>query len=212
MYIYKIRKAISLIFFRRFKVKKMKRLINNHEFSIISNNCVGGLIYKDLNKKFLTPTIGLFIKNKDFVKFVSNINEYINDYEIEEVKIAGIEYPCGKLKDITIYFMHYDNFEEAKSKWDERKKRINYNNLFVLMSMDDTFDNNIFGEFNKLNFNKILFSAKPYPNYNYIKYIPGFEKGYLEDITRYCNIFGTKFYEYKFDIIKFLNNKDVGDY
>ena len=42
------------------------------EFTIISSNCIGGVIYSDLHRKFLSPTINLFFSAKDFLKFVFN--------------------------------------------------------------------------------------------------------------------------------------------
>ena len=36
--------------------------------------------------------------------------------------------------------MHYSSFNEAVIKWNTRKKRINFNNIYIVMSMDDTFD------------------------------------------------------------------------
>jgi uncharacterized protein (DUF1919 family) len=41
---------------------------------------------------------------------------------------------CG---DIIIYFVHYKTFEEAKTKWEERIKRINFDNLFFIMADRD---------------------------------------------------------------------------
>ena len=37
------------------------------------------------------------------------------------------------LDDIEIHFNHYISFEEAKNKWDERKRRINYDNIYIVM-------------------------------------------------------------------------------
>lgn len=211
IYKYKIRKIISILFFRKFIINKMRKEIINDEFTIIANNCIGGLIYKDLGKKFLTPTIGLFIKNNDFVKFVNNLDYYINYEELKEITMENVEYPCGKIDDIIIHFMHYNSFKEAKEKWEERKKRINYDNIFIFMSRDDTFDERISKKFHQIKYNnKVLYTQDKNVNFNYEKYIPGFRDGYLEDITRYHNIFGTKLYEYNLDIVKFLNTGDLG--
>ena len=48
---------------------------------------------------------------------------------------VGLIYPVkGSTvsRPVRVDFMHYDSFEMAKKKWDERKKRINWDNLFVL--------------------------------------------------------------------------------
>ena len=43
--------------------------LKNKDFTIISHNCVGGVIYHDLGLKFNTPTINLFFMAKDFIKY-----------------------------------------------------------------------------------------------------------------------------------------------
>ena len=78
---------------------------------------------------------------------MKNLEHYLS-IEIEEIKnpdnnafkaLGGdkINFPVGKLDDLTIYFQHYKNFKSAESKWEERKARINYDNLFFILI--DTF-------------------------------------------------------------------------
>lgn len=57
---------------------------------------------------------------------------------------SELAYPVGQLKSdifspITIKFVHYKTFEQAKQKWEERKSRINYSNLFFLMECYNCF-------------------------------------------------------------------------
>lgn len=49
-------------------VKKYKKNIQNKNFTIISSNCIGGLIYHDLGMQFKSPTINMYIKANDFIK------------------------------------------------------------------------------------------------------------------------------------------------
>ena len=49
--------------------------------SLITNTCIGGRLYHDYNQKFLSPTIDLYIKPKDFVKFCCNLKVYLG-YEL----------------------------------------------------------------------------------------------------------------------------------
>jgi len=39
----------------------------------------------------------------------------------------------GRIDDVLIHFLHYKTFEEAQEKWNKRKQRINWDNLFVMM-------------------------------------------------------------------------------
>ena len=47
------------------------------------------------------------------------------------------KYPVACLDDIIIYFQHYTTEVEAMKKWEERTKRINYDNVKCLLSERD---------------------------------------------------------------------------
>ena len=65
-YINKIRRPLIL--------KKFRRQNKNTDFTIISQNCIGGVIYANLGLEFRTPTINMFIEDENFVKdYVKNI-------------------------------------------------------------------------------------------------------------------------------------------
>ena len=51
------------------------------------------------------------------------------------VKRNQLPCPVGKLGDIEVVFLHYKTEEEAKEKWERRKKRINWDNLYIKFSM-----------------------------------------------------------------------------
>lgn len=61
---------------------------------------------------------------------------------MKEQKDNEKEYPIGILDDekhgiVKIEFVHYKSFEDAKIKWDERKKRIDFNRILVLFHVND---------------------------------------------------------------------------
>lgn len=116
--------------------RSLRRLrLRNRDFSLISNNCIAGIIYHDLGLPFRTPTINLFFENDDFFHFADNLEYYLN-CRIEEVHKAGISYPLGLLRrgeeTVTVHFMHYDSFQQAAAKWAERAARIHWDNLYVI--------------------------------------------------------------------------------
>lgn len=116
-----------------FDFAKYEQLIKNPP-TIISRHCWGGLLYNQLGLKFDSPFINLFMNDADFNKLSKNFSHYMSQeliFDHEEYEhILKINYPVCRLDDIYLYFNHYTSFEEAKQKWDERKKRINYDNLF----------------------------------------------------------------------------------
>ena len=137
----------SNIFLSRYRLNKLRKLGIDTNFSIISNNCWGGLVYQHYGLPYLTPTAGLFFFADDYIKFIYNIKEYLNaDLEfivLEESKYYNtlVEYggeclkcPIAKCKDIEIIFMHYHTPKEAEEKWKRRVSRINWNNVIYKFS------------------------------------------------------------------------------
>lgn len=135
-----------------------KGLKNNRDLTLITNNCIGGVIYHDMQLKFMSPTINLYFSNSDFITFCINLKEYLNT-EIKEYTRHDKKFPVGIIEgggkgDVLVYFMHYNSFSDAKNKWNERIKRVNYENLFIIMeSQIDT-------EEHLLKFNDIPFKNK----------------------------------------------------
>lgn len=126
---------------RRFFSDKRGKRINNRDFTIISNNCWGGMIYESYNMQKLSPTIGLFFMASDYIKFVTNLKSYISE-ELHFIKLQeshnygfikqntrNSEFPIARLGDIEIMFLHAHSEEEARSKWQRRCSRINWDKL-----------------------------------------------------------------------------------
>lgn len=98
---------------------------------------VGGLVYNKLGLEFASPFINMFELDNDYIKFLYNPRKYINTSLVlkEEIFSSDIQgyYPVCQCDDIFLYFNHYRSFEEANNSWEKRKKRINWENLFVMM-------------------------------------------------------------------------------
>lgn len=134
-------------------IEKAKKKFKNKPISLISQQCIGGVIYHDMEMQFLSPTINLYFEAKDFIKFVEKLKYYIN----LPIKVTKIEDKIiGYLDDIKIIFLHYKTIEDAKTKWEERKKRILWNKLFIICTDRDGFDEECFIKLKKLNYPKAL--------------------------------------------------------
>ena len=107
--------------------KYRRRKLNNKNFTIISNNCWGGHVYRYFNLPYDSPTIGLYLFSADYIKFIGNLKYYIekeitfinykdSKYKDELVKYNQVNIPIGKLDDIEIIFLHYQSEDEARTK------------------------------------------------------------------------------------------------
>ena len=67
----------NLIYLPLTKTQRRKKLREDN-FTIISNNCWGGHVYRYFNMPYDSPTIGLFFESTDYIKFISNLKHYIN--------------------------------------------------------------------------------------------------------------------------------------
>lgn len=152
----------------------LRKRLKNSNFTILAPTCIAGVMYHELGQQFLSPTINLWMHDKDFLKFVLNLRDYLS-YDLKFVH--GIEEtPTAYLNDILIHFNHYHSDEEAKQKWDERKKRINYDNLYIIMA--DQPDGGVITHDDMLSLKevpcngKVVLSVKKYDDIDYIINLP----------------------------------------
>lgn len=164
---------------RDFGAKYRRKNLKNQDFTIISNNCWGGMIYESYNLPKKSPTVGCFFMASDYIKFVSNLHEYLesnlkfidpNDSkwkdELCKDKRFG-SYPIALLRDIEIFFLHYHSEEEVMEKWNRRCKRINWDNILIKFNDQNGCTHLELEQFIKLPYkNKIFFTCKQWDGYS----------------------------------------------
>lgn len=196
---------------KRYKEKKRNRL-KTTDLTIIASNCSGTFMYYDLKLPFLSPTINLSIEMNDFVKMVENLKWYM-EQELTETE-SKEKYPIGLLGDIKISFIHYKTFEEAMEKWEERKQRINWDNLFIIGTDKDGCTNETMKRFEGLPYkNKVLFTHIRHPEFPSTYYIKGFEEKSELGVITYLkeDTFLKRRYLDAFDYVKFFNGQGISD-
>lgn len=114
---------------------KLDRYFNLYEsqLSIISNNCFGGVAYNTLSMECLSPFKNLFVREKDYIKMISNLKWYLEKkpvFDYYEETEADNKYPVLRIDDVQIHCNHTTSAQEAIDTWERRKKKINYQNLF----------------------------------------------------------------------------------
>lgn len=165
---------------RQWYIDFQRRRLKNSDVTIISSNCNGGVISSDLGMQFRSPFINLFIKASDYVKILSDLKGYL-DEELRFVKeldpiYGDVPYPTAYLRDAKIYFMHYASEDEARNAWNRRKKRINWDNLYVIFTDRSGCTMQDLKDFDALPYeHKIVFTHVPHPEIKCSYYIKGYE-------------------------------------
>ena len=162
-------KGINL--WRRIKrerwLKQLRRRNSDHDFSLITNDCVGGVICHDLGEQFRSPTVNLWLRNDQFLEFAQNLEYYLS-CDIIETPDDTKPYPVGTIipRDdkhipIEVNFMHYPSFEEGYAKWKERSERVNYDRLYFIWHFFDEADTDDIKRFNGWNVRKHIILHEP---------------------------------------------------
>ena len=149
--------------FRRKRVLKNRvKLLTNTDFTLIANNCNGCVLLHELGLRFNSQFVDLSINGPDYVKYLQSFDVY-NNMELSFVADSSVPYPVGMLGDLRIDFVHYKSEEQAKNKWEERKKRINKDNMFVILTEQDECTPECVKAFDNLPFrNKVVFTRRNY--------------------------------------------------
>lgn len=193
-------------FFRKKINRNLRERLKNHTMSVISSNCNGALILHDLGEQFRSPFVNLYLNPKDFIKYLQNPNYYhAQPLQFEK---TGHNYPVAKLGDVCLYFVHYHSEQEAQEKWQQRLARINWDNVFIMMTARDGFTDEDLYAFDALSYeHKVVFVQKPYPDVKSAFYISGFEQDVqVGDLYEYSGWFGKKYYD-QFDYVSWFNQK-----
>ena len=154
-------------------IKRRRTRLENHDFTIISNTCVGGVMTHNVGEQFRSPTVNLIIYEDQFLIFCRHLKEYSKcpverPTEKEAQQFEQFSYPIGILRgahaglpDINLLFVHYKSFEDAKKKWESRFTRVNYDDIYIVMDRGMDARDEILDEFYKLPYeHKTFFTNK----------------------------------------------------
>lgn len=166
----------------------------NRDFSILANNCWGGIVSRDRHLPYNSPACGTYFFSKDYLRFLSDVHRYL-DTELEELPVRESRYAeelvslhgenvvLGRMEDVEVVLLHYPTFAEAKEKWDRRKQRIRWDNLLVKYSDQNGFVPEDFETFRALPFaNKLFLTTNPEYASEFTRVIPDkWHEGYAVD-------------------------------
>lgn len=214
-----IRKIKTFLRITKEKIYRLKqqKKIRNKDFTLLSNNCWGGGIYEELNLPYTTPVVGLFFHGPCYVKFLKNLKDNLSSditfietskYDTANLNRKNMEYkyPIGVIGDFEIHFLHYHSEQEAVEKWNRRKARINFENLYVQMSKNEYSDHAILKEFEQLPFkNKVILSSENFEDIKNLVYLP-----LTKELKNGGDLYGNPhLWRKEFDVVKWLNEKEI---
>lgn len=123
-----------------FELDKYLNLKKNN-VTIISNYCLGGHLYNDLGLECLSPTKNCFCRSDHYFRFIDNLKYFLGldmsscetvcvDFEKEFASYA----PKGIIDNqIEWHFNHDRSLKEAIENWNRRRKKVNFDNIVILM-------------------------------------------------------------------------------
>lgn len=109
-------------------IEKTKDKLKNKDFSLISNSCLGVLLYRKLGLEYKSPFIGTFVPRIHYLKMLQNLEYYLS------FEMTAFPHPTnivGRLDDVMIFFPHEKKHDIAFEKWYKRLERLNFDNLFI---------------------------------------------------------------------------------
>lgn len=107
---------------RKSVTKKQIKRLQNRDFTLIANNCNGCVLLHELGIKFNSQFVNLAIYPVHYIKYLSKF-DYYNELDVTFIEDNSVPYPVGMVGDVRIDFVHYKSKEEARTKWNERKKK-----------------------------------------------------------------------------------------
>lgn len=197
--------------------KKLHDEVKNTNPSLIAGNCLGGMLLHDLGLRFNSPTVNLHMNQRDFFKLVLNLNKYL-DESFTFYDVPNVSYPCAVLGDktgVNIEFVHYATPKISLLKWNKRKERINYDNLFIIAEEKDGVTRQDILSLGKLKVKGIVvFTAHEYPEIPYTFCVPSkyVENGEVGNIMKFKHLDASHIYDDFIDWPKWFNEADGGDY
>lgn len=164
--------------------------LKNNNVSILSNYCLGGILYDKLGLKYISPTINMYCAGERYLDFLEEYEYYLN-CEMKEVQLEN--YVDGTISLETFWlkgildnkivwnFNHSTDIKKAITQWNVRKARFNYFNVAALMVIQSDRDAI---RFEKLKIRKKLGIYYKDLNLKHVVYIPEWHNN-SEMILRY---------------------------
>lgn len=189
----------------------LRQRLSNFTPTLICSNCTGGFIYHWLGLEFRSPFINLSMTNEDFVTALEDFDKFISTPLIEDM-VTPCDCPYGiGYGGTRVCFVHYKTWKEAIEKWEARKRRIDMDNMAIMLCdirPDDGHGSQrrLIERFEKLPFkHKIVFSDHEYPEFPSVVYLPRWKRN-VDGIYRSINSITGRRPIDDFDFVGYINS------
>ncbi len=186
---------------RKWRNYMMRKKLAPYEFSILCNNCIGGVFLHDSGKRFNSPLVNLSTDGQGFMRLLLNPKIYIDGADnFVEYLHPTVKHPHGILEGVIFNFVHYQTFDDAVAKWKKRAERFLWNHVYVIATGHDGLETaELMEKFDKLPYkNKIMFTFGKW-EYSWAHQVKR-AHGVCRPFTEFASLDGKRFYETAFDI------------
>lgn len=202
--------------------------VKQSHITLITESCYGGLIYHRYGLQFTSPFINIRINQYDYLKILENFEYYIKQplvlkhewdsrdkFSVTTMR-KGIDwgfcgFPVFFLGDVEVNAVHAYDVNDFQNKWTERKDRMNFENLFAMMVIENDeiaerfsalqFDHKLGFYYKDTGLKDILY-LKEYDNHD-VRYKYGYHfRKYIHNIMFAQDALNT------IDVLKMLNCED----
>lgn len=140
VFVEKIRFAIASRM-RRAYLKHNKDRLRAENFSIISNNCWGGIFDSDFGRGYSSPFVNSYMFGNCYIDLIKSLPLYLSTSpsvdNMSKYYSSARTYPVLHLDNIEVHCIHYDNNERAIESWRRRVDRVIIDRILYVFSFRD---------------------------------------------------------------------------
>lgn len=207
---------------RNRRLQKQRKRLQNRDFTLLTENCLAGIVYHDFGMQFLSPLINGEFSTEDYIKFLRNPKYYMQQ---ELVFVSNkdkslppfyqeLDCPIAEIGDLHFRFTHYHmSEEEIRRIWNKRRSRIIWGNLWVVLCEKKGCTLEHMWQFEDLPYeHKLILTCHDYPELKHAFHVPGFEDiGFIDNLLKDMpGFFSTarKYYD-QFDFVTWFNTGKI---
>ncbi len=169
-------------------VKNARAKVRDENFTLISNDCWGSGPYQHLGLMYRTPFIGTRVLAPCFLELLRDPRRYVaapaefistSRYDLMNHLRQHVfgAYPLALLDGtVELHFVHETDETTAWEKWERRRAKMNFDNLYIKFSQDpECCTDAMLEAFDRLPYPyKVCFTYRDYPDLRSTILMPGY--------------------------------------